>query len=63
MTVLIGHIDWCSDARTGGMLGGCAGIVHVHMGDGKGGLKPLWDIVENTPIPITQYHNLCVISF
>ena len=43
-----------SQARVAGMLGGKAGLVYAHMGDGPGGLAPLRDIVENTPIPITQ---------
>lgn len=42
-----------SDARVAGMLSGKAGIVVAHMGDGKKGLKPINDIVENTDIPIT----------
>lgn len=43
-----------SQARVAGMVGAKAGLVYVHMGDAPGGLAPLRDIVENTPIPITQ---------
>ena len=43
-----------AQARVGGMLGGKAGLVYSHMGDGFSGLGPLFDIVDNTPIPISQ---------
>jgi beta-aspartyl-dipeptidase (metallo-type) len=43
-----------AQARVGGMLGGKAGLVYAHMGDGSAGLAPLLDVVDNTPIPITQ---------
>ncbi|MGE4272660.1 MAG: beta-aspartyl-peptidase [Desulfitobacterium sp.] len=42
-------------ARVGGMLGHKAGIVHIHLGEGKRGLSPIWRIVEDTEIPITQF--------
>jgi len=45
-----------SDARVGGMLSGKAGKVQFHMGSGKKKLYPLFDIVENTDIPITQIY-------
>ena len=44
-----------SDTRIGGMLSGKAGKVYVHMGSGKMGLDPLWEIVNQTDIPITQF--------
>src|SRR5512133_3966296 len=44
-----------SQARLGGMLGGKAGLVHVHVGAGKRVLGPLLDVVERTDIPITQF--------
>lgn len=40
-----------SDARVAGMLSGKAGIVIVHMGDGKKALKPINEILEETEIP------------
>ena len=43
-----------AQARVGGMLGGKAGLVYAHMGDGFTGLAPLFDVVNNTPIPISQ---------
>lgn len=44
-----------AEARVGGMLGGKAGVVHIHLGEGKQGLKPIWTILEHTDIPITQF--------
>jgi len=44
-----------AEARVGGMLGGKAGVVHLHVGEGKRGLQPLLMILEQTEIPITQF--------
>lgn len=44
-----------AEARVGGMLGGKAGIIHVHLGEGKKGLEPIRKILEETEIPITQF--------
>lgn len=44
-----------AQARIGGMLGGKAGVVHLHLGEGKRGLEPIWKIIEETEIPITQF--------
>lgn len=44
-----------SDARVGGILSGKAGIVNVHMGSGDSKLDYLFEIVEKTEIPITQF--------
>ncbi|SHH87416.1 beta-aspartyl-peptidase [Desulfosporosinus lacus] len=44
-----------AEARVGGMLGGKAGVVHVHLGEGKQGLQPIWEILDKTDIPITQF--------
>ncbi len=41
-----------SDARVAGMLSGKAGIVVLHMGDGKLGLSPVNEILEETEIPM-----------
>lgn len=55
------HIDTseltrlAATARTAGMVSKKAGIVVVHLGDGKNGLQPLIDIAENTEIPIGQF--------
>ncbi len=44
-----------SEARVGGLLSGKAGIVNVHLGDGKGMFHDLIEIAETTEIPITQF--------
>ena len=44
-----------SEARFGGMLGGKAGIVHVHLGDGPEGLDPVNEVIERGNIPIGQF--------
>jgi len=43
-----------AQARVGGMLSGKAGIVNVHIGDGKRRLDYLHRLVEETEIPINQ---------
>jgi beta-aspartyl-dipeptidase (metallo-type) len=43
-----------AECRVGGMLGGKAGVLHVHMGDGKRRLEMLFRIVRETEIPPTQ---------
>jgi beta-aspartyl-dipeptidase (metallo-type) len=44
-----------AEARRGGLLSGKAGIVNVHMGDGRRGLSMLLRIIEDTEIPATQF--------
>lgn len=44
-----------SDTHLGGLLGGKAGVVHLHVGDGKGGLAPLFAMVENSDLPLEQF--------
>ncbi|SKC46280.1 beta-aspartyl-peptidase [Maledivibacter halophilus] len=41
-----------SDVRVAAMLSGKAGIVVAHMGNGKRGLKPITEVINNTDIPI-----------
>src|SRR5512135_825123 len=43
-----------AECRVGGMLGGKAGVLHVHMGDGKRRLDVLFRLVRETEIPATQ---------
>jgi beta-aspartyl-dipeptidase (metallo-type) len=43
-----------SECRVGGMLGGKPGILHLHLGDGKRGLEPVFRIVQTTEIPHAQ---------
>jgi len=44
-----------AEARVGGMIGGKAGLVHLHMGDGPRGLETVLRMVEETEIPIDQF--------
>lgn len=44
-----------ANARVAGMLSGKAGIVNVHIGDGKEQLKIINEVCETTEIPITQF--------
>lgn len=43
------------EAVTGGMLSGKAGIVHLHVGDGKDGLMPLIDLLQSTDFPVSTF--------
>jgi beta-aspartyl-dipeptidase (metallo-type) len=43
-----------AECRVGGMLGGKAGILHVHLGDGTRGLEFIRRLVRETEIPVTQ---------
>lgn len=43
-----------SEARVGGILSGKAGILHLHIGDGKNKLKYLFEIIEDGEIPPAQ---------
>jgi beta-aspartyl-dipeptidase (metallo-type) len=41
--------------RVGGLLSKKAGIVHLHLGEGPEGIKPLMEIAKTTEIPIKQF--------
>ena len=43
-----------SETRVGGLLSGKAGIVNIHLGDGKKRLDYLFKMIEETEIPTTQ---------
>jgi beta-aspartyl-dipeptidase (metallo-type) len=43
-----------AECRVGGMLGGKAGVVHFHLGDGERGLEFLFRLIRETEIPATQ---------
>lgn len=45
-------IHLASEARVGGMISGKCGILHMHIGDGKKGLTPIVDIINNSEIPV-----------
>lgn len=44
-----------SEANAGGMLGGKAGILHLHVGDGKKGLQPLTQLIDESDFPIEMF--------
>ena len=41
--------------RVGGMLGGKAGIVNIHMGDAQKPFQPLYDATELSEVPLKQF--------
>lgn len=43
-----------ADCRVGGMLGGKAGVLHCHMGDGSRKLEMFFRLIRETEIPPTQ---------
>eukprot|EP00051_Salpingoeca_urceolata_P006844 m.90543 g.90543 ORF g.90543 m.90543 type:complete len:1273 (-) comp15010_c0_seq4:98-3916(-) len=45
-----------SECRVGGMLGGKAGVVHVHVGDGPGRLEPLFKAVRESDVPAQTFY-------
>lgn len=44
-----------AEARVGGILSGKAGVVHLHVGDGRRKLGQIFEILDETEIPITQF--------
>ena len=42
-------------ARVGGMLGGKAGIINIHLGDAYSPFKPLYEVVEKSMLKLTQF--------
>lgn len=43
-----------AECRVGGMLGGKAGVLHLHLGDGYRKLEMLFRLIKETEIPPTQ---------
>lgn len=43
-----------AECRVGGLLGGKAGVLHFHLGDGPRRLKMLFKLIKETEIPPTQ---------
>ncbi|HOM01281.1 MAG TPA: beta-aspartyl-peptidase [Acetivibrio sp.] len=44
-----------SEARIGGLIGKKAGVVHIHVGDGKKGLEPVIELVEDSDFPMEMF--------
>ncbi|MCE5195915.1 MAG: beta-aspartyl-peptidase [Negativicutes bacterium] len=40
------------EARVGGLIGGKAGITHLHVGPGQAGIQPLFDLLQVCDLPI-----------
>ncbi|OLS26352.1 MAG: Isoaspartyl dipeptidase [Candidatus Heimdallarchaeota archaeon LC_3] len=45
-----------SDVRVAGLLGKKPGIIHIHMGSAKEKLDIIWQLLDDFPLPITQFH-------
>ena len=43
------------EARVGGLLGGKPGICHFHVGPGKAGIQPIFDLLETSDIPVHTF--------
>ncbi len=43
-----------AECRVGGLLGGKAGVLHCHLGDGPRGLDMFFRLIEETEVPSTQ---------
>ena len=48
-------IHLASQVRLGALTGGKPGVVHIHMGAGKRGLGPVYDVLEATDLPIWHF--------
>jgi beta-aspartyl-dipeptidase (metallo-type) len=44
-----------SDVHLGGLLSSKAGVMHLHLGDGKSGLSPLIEMLKKCDLPIEQF--------
>ena len=49
-------VQLLSDARVGGMLSGKPGVIHFHMGSSPSKLDLLWEILNETTIPIRHMY-------
>lgn len=43
------------EAKVGGLLGGKAGVMHIHVGDGKEGLNALFELIQESNFPIEMF--------
>ena len=48
-------IKLACDVHLGGMLGGKAGILHLHVGDGRDGLSLLFEMMRQTDLPVNMF--------
>ncbi len=50
---MLRELAW--EVKLGGMIGGKAGILHLHVGDGKKGLGPLTELIEESNFPMSMF--------
>lgn len=48
-------LDLASETHLGGMLGGKAGVVHIHVGDGKAGLGLILQALQESDLPMDMF--------
>lgn len=48
-------LNLSSQTHLGGLISGKAGVVHIHVGDGKTGLNPLLELLKTSEFPIEQF--------
>ncbi len=46
--------NMAAESRVGGLLGGKPGVTVFHMGDSKKALQPVYDLLENSDVPISK---------
>jgi beta-aspartyl-dipeptidase (metallo-type) len=44
-----------AETRVGGLLGGKAGVLHLHMGAGRRGLEPILDLLRHRDLPAAMF--------
>lgn len=52
---LFGLLQLATQTHLGGLLGGKAGVVHLHVGDGKSGLSLLQSLLDESDLPIEEF--------
>lgn len=45
----------CSATHLGGLIGNKAGVVHFHVGDGKKGIAPLFELLDRSELPVEMF--------
>jgi len=48
-------VKLAAEARVGRMLGGKAGIVHLHLGEGRNGLDLIFQALKQSDLPVSQF--------
>ena len=55
-------VNLVAQSRVGGLLSSKSGIVNVHLGEGMRRLNYLFDLIDKTEIPPTQFYQLILIE-